>query len=376
MIDMLKTKLLLALKFILFSFFFLSYAYGQNTNDYPCFAVAKNNGAANMLYGFSPEISLLEPIGPTGTNQIVAITINSNQRTIYAFESGGGANGVNGALGTIDPVNGNFQTIGSVGTGMGEFGAVALNNVKGMAYDNVNNILYAVHRVEGDGNNDVLFKIDAATGMLIPNSMEDDNGNVTDYASIEENSFQNTFTHDVVDIAISTNGNELYVLYNYIEGDLNPVKGQNLSIINSVNGNISSNLVLLINYEMEGLGIASTGELYGLTNSNSAADPVKIIYIEPTSGQYQDVGALVVSDFNFESLDCFHTVACAQQLTIGPSISTGLYKAKTIIAPEIATDNIVAVNSDVQLEAEEFVSLESIEVPLNSDFTIDIKDCN
>jgi len=69
------------------------------------------------------------------------------------------------------------------------------------------------------------------------------------------------------------------------------------------------------------------------------------------------------------------TTACPAQLTIDQSITSGIYRAKTIIVPMAAPDNMVSANSEVTFQAEEFVDLESILIPKDADFEIRIMGC-
>jgi len=75
-------------------------------------------------------------------------------------------------------------------------------------------------------------------------------------------------------------------------------------------------------------------------------------------------------------IDCDNRISGAGiDIGVEQSITTGLYKAKTIIAPMAAPGNTISTNGEILFEAEENVNLESILISKDSNFEIDIRRC-
>jgi len=149
--------------------------------DCACFSVAQNNGLENELFGYDTKSNKWHNIGKTGTNNIKALTYVQSTNSLLGIEQG--------KLGTIDVTTGEFTSFGFVNSGEGPYGTLVLDNIEGLAYDPQLEVLFAVHRVPGDGpgTNDVLFQIDPETGLINQNAMTDPvTGNLTDYVTIDE----------------------------------------------------------------------------------------------------------------------------------------------------------------------------------------------
>jgi len=122
-----------------------------------CYAVAEDNSAPNTL--FVLQNGIWSEVGVTGTSQLEAIAIDPNTGTIYASDAG--------ILGTLNPNTGAFSPIGGVGSGTGTLGAQDFDDIDGLTWDDNLGILWASNRESGAGANDLLLRIDPATGSLM-----------------------------------------------------------------------------------------------------------------------------------------------------------------------------------------------------------------
>lgn len=352
-------------------------ANGQILTDFPCYAVAKNNGDANVLYGYLPNGNEWERISPTQTKTITAIAADSNNQILYAFESKGGVAGNDGAFGLIDNVTRDFMAIGSPGIGTGDYGPILLNNVTGLTYQNSVNIMFAVHSIEGEGGqtNDLLFRIDPANGKVIKNAMINGEEVYTDYVVLEKvidyetgDSFNN-----VSDVAVHPRRGELYIVY---EG----LPKSYVCTINSVDGTINS-LIYASNLEyIKSLGFNLSGDLYGFTG-NIGADKNVFFYVDPVSLENSIFPFTAKNgiDVDFESFDCFNNLVnfgnCASNgLISGNEINNGLYQSFNI-SDDANKETKIRENSTVVVAAEASITFKNILVPASSNFTVEIRPC-
>jgi len=261
-----------------------------------CFTISGDNGSYNVLFEYDPILNEWNTIGVTGTSFIDAMAIDDNTALIYATDAG--------VFGTINPLNGLFQPIGTVGFGNGEYGAIPFDNIDGLTYDSYNNIMYATQRVwgSGPGTNDVLFQIDISTGKHIPNAMEDSNGNPVDYAIIQE-VFDGTFGGDVYDVDD--------IAYNMYTGQIIAIQNQNapglITEINPKTGGIEAVLLDMALDDVEGLTFTYLGELYGTTGSNAGQNSNSFIFIELAAGKTTNLGKI---DPGESGLKDFEACAC------------------------------------------------------------------
>jgi len=211
-------------------------------NEFPCYAVTGGDGSPNVLFEYSPA-----------TN-----SFNSVLEVIFAINGG--------TFGVINENTGVFSPIGEVGIGNGEFGQINLNNIDGLTFDVANGILYATHRVGGigPGTNDLLLQIDTSTGEVIPNAMQDSNGNPADYAVIQE-VFDGTYgemVYDVEDIAWNPYSQQLFALQSQnsfgVITELDLYTGQLDAVISDLGEDITG-----------GMAVSAFGKLLVTTQSAS-----------------------------------------------------------------------------------------------------------
>jgi len=362
---------------------------GQILTDFPCYAVSKNNGTVNNLFEYDPVTSEWGLIGNTGTNYVGAIAADSGNGILYTVESAAPTSNMAATLGTINLQTGAFTAIGAIGVGFGDIGNVQLNQIEGLTYDQVNQILYAVHRVDGTGpgTNDLLFQIDVATGALIPGIMEDNNGLPADYAVIEGifDSTTGNGIYDVSDIAIVPDTDGYGYYYGLEPGALIAANAENgpgaLSILDKTTGFLEGSLYDFADDDVESLGFAHLGELYATTGDDgyTQQSPNTFIFIDVISAttvtlDYIDNDSPI--DVDFESFDCFHSALnvqplCQAVLQLPEEIVTNTYTAETVTTDKDIL-NFTAIDADIKINASESVTLENVLISKNCDFFIDV----
>jgi len=124
-------------------------------------------------------------IGQTGTFNIEAIAFSPDGQTLYAANQG--------ELGVLDLATGAYASIGAFGSGTGSDGTQTMEDVDSLTYDIATDTLFGVSRRANEPT-DLLFKIDPATGAIIPDGF----GAGVDYVEVPVSSVGDD---DVDDIA-------------------------------------------------------------------------------------------------------------------------------------------------------------------------------
>lgn len=297
---------------------------------YPCYTVAHNNGASNTLLELNVQTNQWVQIGRTGTNSIKAIATDPINNVIYAIDGG--------TFGKINPQTGLFSSIGTIGTANGDYGPVILNNISGLTFDPVNNVLYATHYIySGDicypiaNSNDLLFQIDISSGKVIPNAMVDVAGNPAGYSIIEEAGDNDFYCY----------GNNSQVLlydidgiaYNSYTNELHAIQSQNgistITIIETKNGSGLSNIYDIDEDNLSALGFNYLGNLYSTVNSNDNNSLLQID-INTQSTNLIDVPNNT-SNKNLKAFDCFTAFNdLALSYKLAPNNSTDFSAGKSV----------------------------------------------
>jgi len=234
--------------------FVINISKGQSSENLPCYSIAQEIDEPAVLYEYNPTSRFWRSVGSTNMYGINSIAIDSKNSIIYAVDGG--------ALGYLNPVTAEFTFIGEIGSGDGDFGNIAFDNIQGLAYHPLEQILVATHNVAGFSNttNDLLLKIDPLTGKAIKETMIDSSGtSLVDYARIEKT---NSWTigaltiRDINDIAIHPYSGELYAFHK--QG-----KPAVLTILNQEDGNVEQVINDVSELNVGGLGFDSQGDLYG-----------------------------------------------------------------------------------------------------------------
>jgi len=305
----------------------ITQANAQILSDFPCYAVAEDNGAPNFFFEYNPETEDWTNVGVTGTSFIESIATDPINKIIYAMDGG--------TFGTIDRATGAFSSISALGLADGAIGSVLLNDVDGLSYDPVNDILWASHRIPGEGpnTNDLLFKIDPATGSIIPGEFAGGD----DYAVVEE-VFDSTFgdvVYDVDDIA-----------YNPYTGILYAIQNQDgpgvITELNQLDGSVERVIIDFPDEDVEGLGITYLSELYGTTGNNGATGAQNtFIFINLADNTTETQNAIdpTGNAVDFESFDCLTAI---NDLALKKEISST--QPQPILSGDVVTYQITVYN--------------------------------
>jgi len=358
---------------LLFTLLISLLSVGQIATEYPCYAIAKNNGNSNVLYGYSPDDANWFRISSTQTNNIAALAVDNDKKILYAFESN--VDEAEGKFGIIDSATRNFDAIGSPGIASGSYGDVMLNNVTGLAFDSANNIMYAVHRISGNINqtNDLLFQIDLSTGNFVPGAMTDSDGFPADYSIIEEalDTDNNVLVYNVSDIAINPGTDELYAVY---------TQDNSNSIIEVIDWNgASENTVYELSLDnIESLSFTSNGDLYA-TTGNIGGSANSFLNINYNNQSTTTLAYISRTDIDFESLECFHKTVdfgtCdGVEIILANAVQPGLHQSLSV-KDNVNTENYIEENSTVILAAKEEITFENMFIPSNSNLVMEIRPC-
>ncbi|MEN8199164.1 MAG: SdrD B-like domain-containing protein, partial [Thermodesulfobacteriota bacterium] len=275
--------------------------------DY-CYLVADgdNEGSRNSpLFTYTFETDKMEFINRLGAPNVEAIVLSLDGETLYGTDAG--------VLGIIDPTRGienSFSPIDPTavhaGTGRGKLGHIAMNDIDGLAWNPIDGILYATNRY-GDGVEgtcDLLIKLDATTGRIIPNGF----GRGVDYLVIDARSVGAT---DVDDIAIGPLGTIYAVV-----GTSGGVGNDHLVTINKNTGKITDQGELHLDgnqvHDMEGLTLYNARTLYGTSGIEYSYQGIDntLYMIKKYTGETTKINRLD-QNFNgyipidFEAIECF-----------------------------------------------------------------------
>jgi len=313
---------------LLFAFFQVS---AQIFGDLVCYTIAHNNGHSNVLFKFNPQTNQWIEIGLTGTHNMKAIATDPTKNTLYAVDGH--------TFGTINPKSGLFSSIGTIGQANGEIGPINLNDIEGLTFDHLNNIMYATQRVQSGvicnptlNSNDLLFQIDITTGKHVPDAMLNTNGQSADYAVIEDavtgtilDGCTNQTLNDVNDIAYNAYTGELYAIQNQEYVGL-------ISIINPADASVESVVYDYADLDLIGLAFSSIVNCFKYINLQDQLTS-NLPFIDPSG-----------TNFDFRSLACVTpSNDLALSLTIDPN-------SPSPIAPEGAVTFLITVYNQGELD--------------------------
>ena len=298
-------KILLVTPLILLFSLFSFPVHAQSSQPDPnvCYAIADNQGP--LLNGgvgndkdqfvklnrFTAETTL---IGPTGTTNIEAMTfvLQNGVNTLYAADGG--------LIGTVNLTTGAFTALGPAGSGLGVMGVVDFLDLDSLAYDGAMNVIYASHRFDHD--NDLLLKLDPATGAHIANAF----GPNQDYLVIPTPAGR-PFYKDVDDMGLDPTTGELYATINDggTEGILAKIDKNTAAVTELAmykDANDPNNIV----DDIEGMSFFNDGTLYGSTGDNGpdTHDSNKLWKVDKKTGISTLVGSFPANFVDYEAVGC------------------------------------------------------------------------
>ena len=195
-------------------------------------------------------------------------------------------------LGTLNTTTGAFSPKASAfGSGAGSFGSISFNDVDGLAFSAQTGLLYGSVRRSGA---DLLIRINPATGAHVANAF----GSGVDYVPIDVPGFD-----DVDDLAFDPLDGQLYAVANTNNGAnailvrVDAASGSTITV-----GPLLTAGAVQVN-DMEGLGTAPNGQLYGTTGVSAGGNSNSLWTIDKTSATVTLVGALSAGT-DYEGVDC------------------------------------------------------------------------
>ncbi len=252
-----------------------------------CFLVADDQNLATTVLKDAPSpLDSETALGLTGVDDIEGIAYDDLTATVYAVD------GVAGKLGTLDQASGDFTPYPQpVGNGSGAAGTKALDNIDSLAVDPFSGELWGV---DANSPYDVLFQIDKSTGQRVPNVF----GAAVDYVELVPSAM--TSLGDVDDIAISPIDGRMYAIAN------NAGIGDQLAGVNTRTGELT--LIGAVHdsggvaiEDVEGLAFDARGNLYatkGGANNNGT-----LFTLDVATGQALTINPIRIGS-DYESIAC------------------------------------------------------------------------
>lgn len=315
----------------------------QPIPDKACYSVAIDANNNVDLYEMDPATFTWRNVGNTGRSAIQSIAINPFDATIYAVDGG--------ELGILSPVTGAFTSIGNIGSGNGENGQVAMNNIYGLTYSYTENVLYATQRLSGFEQNDLLIKIYPSNGTLINAGFVDGFGNSADYALIQTvyNSSKFSEEYDVQDIAFFPETNDLYALHG---------SPGVFTTIDTESGHLT-NVIYDVFESIGGFGYDFSGNLFAAESVNvNDASFSKLFMVDLLSGSYSSQNSIHPNQNPSVSFLCFDCVKerdiCPANLVQSGTIAEGTY----IVSDFIVSFGTVGPSQSVTYDAGNYVLLD------------------
>ncbi len=290
------------------------------------YAVADNGeppGPGDRLVRFDPETGAATLIGATGTDYIHAITFLPGTNTLIAANLD--------RLGTIDLATGRFTPLPQrFGTGRNGRATRTFTNAHGLTPDPRDGMLFAVMRL-GNGQPDVLFKLNPATGAYVPNAF----GAGKDFVLVTGAGVG----EDIDDLVFDPATNTLYAIAN-VDG-----RQDKLVTIDPATG-IAAVIGSLGVENMEGLALAPNGVLYGSTGSSRPATRDRLWTINRATGTATLVGPFGIES-DYEAIAFLPPRVAAPAPATAPRLSTlTVNGAALATSASLVTIQGVAANSD------------------------------
>ncbi len=329
-----------------------------NLPECNCYSVAQNNGADNELFQYDSYLKEWKKVGKTGTNNLKALAYISSSQKLYGIEKG--------QIGTFNVYSGQFNSFGEVNTGEGEYGTLTLDDIEGLAYDARQEVMYAVHRVPGDGpgTNDVLFKIDIETGKIIKNGMTNPRtDNLTDYVVIEEVFMGDDVSREIYDVTGIT-----YDVYNNQLIALHTLAGNNQTVITELNKNTGELFSILWDVHTDfftDVSLNKNGQFVAIANSGNNENLEQLVTFNLPGSELIALAEIDNSQLsnNFQSLACHAPV---NDLALSIVHNTETLALPFVISDEVNYDFLeldITIHNQGEIAVDEFMlSISPIEV--------------
>ncbi len=284
-----------------------------------CYAVADDDDVLTQVDETDASQTLIGTT--TGAGSIEALAIDPSTGVVYAANAS--------QLGTLDTGSGAFSALGSFGTGSGPLGNITFTDVDGLGFSGTSGILYGAHR---RGGSDVLLQINTATGAHVAGAFGGD-----DYLVVSAGSYS-----EIDDLAIDPISGTVYAAANTGGGnDMALVTIDLTTGIATTIGDFETSGGTKVD-DMEGLGIAPNGVLYGSTGANGAAATDNRLWeVSKSTGIVTLIGAFSPWT-DYEAFDCNSepapTPTSTPTKTTEPTATATNTVEPTATATPVATD--------------------------------------
>ena len=327
-----------------------------------CFAVADNGapvtGGGDLLTRVDNDSGLVTGISVgsagTGTQNIESMAVHPVTGVIYTADAGN--------FGSINPTTGAFSQIGTgaIGTGSGfaTVGATSttnlpFNDIDGLSFDPTTGFLYAAVRRAGTPE-DLLIRINPATGTFVPNAFNTDNNTSTieDFVLIGAVN-SNGLRNDIDDLAVDLDGSLYGVANSDGTGDQVLVKINKITGATTIFGVMyrpAPNQALKMT-DVEGLSFDLQGQLYATTGANGL-DPGGIYRLNKTPDASGHINSTSYKPFGIG--DDYEAVACgvpATDVAVTKAVSNGTPAAGSNITYTVTvTDNGPTIATGIRVD--------------------------
>lgn len=228
-----------------------------------CYTIRQNNNGS--LYSWY-QTGGNSYIGNLGVSEVETMTMNGECGEVYVANNGDfgqvdlntGAYTFNNALGVIrNPIHGNHT----------------VNDVDGMAIDNLSGYIFASERL--GGSNDLLFLIDPLTGFVVPNAF----GPGTDYVPVPG------ALQDLDDLAFNPCTHELYGLSTVSSStSINDV-----IVVIDIQTGVATPLVTLPECDSEGMTFNNDCELFVSVGASGCINEGAIFEVDLSNGNLTEI---------------------------------------------------------------------------------------
>lgn len=286
-----------------------------------CYAIGDAGGGPpgnDLLTQVDFDTGIEIVIGSPGTSSMEAIAFQANTDILFGADSD--------QLGTLDLSTGAFTPLpNTFGTANGALGPISIDDVDGLAFDPADGTLFGSNRRRRP-TEDVLIKIDPATGLVIANGF----GPGVDYVLIPK---VVDSLPDIDDISVDPIDGQMYAISN------SGGAGDRLVKIDKTTGATTDVGPLGVN-DMEGLTFDTMGNVMGTTGKDGPAATNNRLYrIDKATGQaFFDTSKALTAGSDYEGVDC---------LTEWPTAVEMVYfQVEEVAAPQVTLAWLLASEID------------------------------
>jgi hypothetical protein len=225
-------------------------------------------------------------VGQTNTRYIEAVAYHPPSSQLYAANRD--------QLGILNTTTAQFTpTSQKFGTGSGEYGEIAIQDVDSLTFDAQTGILWGSNRLgEGRDVYDVFIQIDLVTGAIVQNAFGAGVDYVVARPVVEDGDFV-----DIDDLAIDPLTRVMYA-------SANDAGARNhLVIVDRVTGIITDLGRTGVN-DIEGLAFDTSGELIGTSGKDSGRNSNQLWEIDKDTARAIVETGFPLQEFDYEGVDC------------------------------------------------------------------------